>query len=206
MLTLCGRKAIVAPIAGIGFLIWFVVKAGGAGPILHQPSTVHGSQKAWQFVIACELPPLTDWKPSPAVTDEHWQSRPACPTWLRSSPSLSSSASRRRRSADPPRSAQDFASRANKVSSAMLPQLFALPICFALVSFVGIVISSSSTVIYGESIWNPLDLLERVLDESPTHGERAGVAFIALSFIIAQLGTNVAANTLSASVWTLLWR
>lgn len=52
----------------------------------------------------------------------------------------------------------------------MLPQLFALPITFTVVSFLGIIVSSSSTVIYHETIWNPLDLLERVLMEHPTSG------------------------------------
>jgi len=66
--------------------------------------------------------------------------------------------------------AQDFASRADKPSSIVWPQLVALPFTFAMVSFLGIIVSSSSTVIYGESIWNPLDLLERILQDSPSQG------------------------------------
>ena len=43
-------KAIVAPTAGITFFIWCIVKAKGVGPIVHQPSTVHGSELGWAMV------------------------------------------------------------------------------------------------------------------------------------------------------------
>ncbi|KZV84223.1 hypothetical protein EXIGLDRAFT_624601 [Exidia glandulosa HHB12029] len=153
-------KAIVAPIAGIAFFIWFVVKAGGVGPIIHQPATIHGSARAWAFVnalMSCISNMAT------LITN-----------------------------------AQDFASRADKPSSIIWPQLFALPFTFAMVSFLGIIVASSATVIYHETIWNPLDLLERVLSDNPGHGARAGVAFIAIAFIIAQMGTNISANSISA--------
>jgi NCS1 family nucleobase:cation symporter-1 len=58
-------------------------------------------------------------------------------------------------------------------------------------------VSSSSTVIFGEPIWNPLDLLQSFLNEG-TSKNRAGVFFIALAFALAQLGTNIAANSVSA--------
>ncbi len=57
--------------------------------------------------------------------------------------------------------------------------------------------SSSSTIIYGETIWSPLDLLSRFLDEGGS-GTRVGVFFIAFAFALAQLGTNIAANSVSA--------
>ena len=52
-------------------------------------------------------------------------------------------------------------------------------------------------MIYGETIWSPLDLLSRFLDNGNS-GTRAGVFFIALAFSLAQLGTNIAANSVSA--------
>lgn len=64
-------------------------------------------------------------------------------------------------------------------------------------------VSSSSTVIYGEPIWNPLNLLEFFL-ENPNTGERANgparfaVFIISAAFVLAQLGTNIAANSISA--------
>lgn len=69
---------------------------------------------------------------------------------------------------------------------------------FAVTSFIGIIVSSSSTVIFkGDAIWNPLDLLQKFLDEGSSK-DRAGVFFIALAFGLAQLGTNIAANSVSA--------
>jgi cytosine/uracil/thiamine/allantoin permease len=67
-----------------------------------------------------------------------------------------------------------------------------------LTSFVGIIVSSSSAIIYKRGvIWDPLDILKNFLDEGGS-GNRAGVFFIATAFALAQLGTNIAANSVSA--------
>ncbi|KAH9877746.1 hypothetical protein J1614_002963 [Plenodomus biglobosus] len=91
----------------------------------------------------------------------------------------------------------DFARFATKPSDAFLPQLLSIPIGFAVTSFIGIIVSSSSTVIFGEAIWNPLDLLEAFLNEGGS-AQRFGVFCIAAAFTLAQLGTNIAANSVSA--------
>ena len=92
----------------------------------------------------------------------------------------------------------DFARFARKPSDAFLPQLLTIPIGFAVTSFIGIIVSSSSTVIFGgDPIWNPLDLLEQFLEEGG-HAQRFGVFVIAAAFTLAQLGTNIAANSISA--------
>ncbi len=59
--------------------------------------------------------------------------------------------------------------------------------------------SSSSVIIYqgSEPIWNPLDLLSKFLDDGGSRN-RAGVFFISSAFALAQLGTNIAANSVSA--------
>lgn len=94
--------------------------------------------------------------------------------------------------------APDFASRAKTPSAAVLPQLIAVPIGFSLVSFIGIIVSSSSQVIYGEVVWSPIDLLGMFLDNDPSGATRFGVWFISFAFILAQLGTNISANSVSA--------
>ncbi|KAF8903375.1 permease for cytosine/purines, uracil, thiamine, allantoin-domain-containing protein [Gymnopilus junonius] len=94
--------------------------------------------------------------------------------------------------------APDFASRSKSPSAALWPQLLSVPIAFSLVSFIGIIVSSSSETIYGEAIWSPIDLLDRFLDGSPSHATRFGVWFISFAFIVAQLGTNISANSISA--------
>ncbi|CCO26577.1 putative permease C29B12,14c [Rhizoctonia solani AG-1 IB] len=83
--------------------------------------------------------------------------------------------------------APDFASRARRPADAMMPQLIAVPLGFSLVSFLGIIVSSSSEVIYGEPVWSPIDLLGKLLDGSPSHATRFGVWFISASFILAQI-------------------
>ncbi|KAH8702775.1 uracil permease [Phaeosphaeriaceae sp. PMI808] len=92
----------------------------------------------------------------------------------------------------------DFARFARKPSDAFLPQLITIPIGFAITSFIGIIVSSSSTIIFGKPIWNPLLLLESFLNENKGSGQRFGVFVIAAAFTLAQLGTNIAANSISA--------
>ncbi|KAJ6627816.1 permease for cytosine/purines, uracil, thiamine, allantoin-domain-containing protein [Mycena sp. CBHHK59/15] len=159
-------KSIVAPAAGITFFIWCIVKAKGVGPIIHQPSTVHGTELGWAMVsslMSCISNMAT------LITN-----------------------------------APDFASRARSPSAALLPQLISVPFTFSLVSFIGIIVSSSSVTIYGEAVWSPIDLLGKFLDDSPSSATRFGVWFISASFIIAQVdrlahtSTNISANSVSA--------
>ncbi|KAM5531238.1 hypothetical protein V8D89_015104 [Ganoderma adspersum] len=153
-------KAVVAPIAGITFFIWCIVKAHGVGPIVHQPGTLHGSALGWGMVsstMSCFSNLAT------LITN-----------------------------------APDFSSRSNKPSAALWPQLISVPLCFSIVSFFGVVVSSSSQAIYGEVIWSPVDLLGKFLDGNPSHATRFGVWFISTSFIISQLGLNISANSISA--------
>jgi NCS1 family nucleobase:cation symporter-1 len=93
----------------------------------------------------------------------------------------------------------DFARFSRKPSDALGPQLLTIPVGFAVTSFIGMVVSSSSNVIFGTTIWNPLELLSQILDEADAHtSSRFGVLAIASAFALAQLGTNVAANSVSA--------
>lgn len=92
----------------------------------------------------------------------------------------------------------DFARFAGKPRDALWSQLLTIPFGFALTSFIGIIVSSSSSVIYGgEPIWDPLDLLEQFINDGGS-AQRFGVFVIAAAFALAQLGTNIAANSVSA--------
>lgn len=94
--------------------------------------------------------------------------------------------------------APDFARFANKPSFGMkyIVYTVSIPVCFSLTALIGILVSSASTVLYGETYWSPLDVLGRFLDDYSAKN-RAGVFFIALAFALAQLGTNISANSLS---------
>lgn len=91
----------------------------------------------------------------------------------------------------------DFSRFARKPSDALWSQMITIPFGFALTSFIGIIVSSSSTVIYNEAIWDPLDLLENFINDGGS-AQRFGVFIIAMAFALAQLGTNIAANSVSA--------
>ncbi|OAA46700.1 uracil permease [Beauveria brongniartii RCEF 3172] len=91
----------------------------------------------------------------------------------------------------------DFTRFARKPQDALWSQLISLPLSFAFTSLVGILVSSASAVIYGEPVWDPLHLLERLF-EGASSGERFGIFVIAFAFALAQLGTNIAANSVSA--------
>lgn len=91
----------------------------------------------------------------------------------------------------------DFARFARKPRDAMWSQFITIPVGFAVTSFIGIIVSSSSTVIYHRTIWNPLELLSEFLNGA-NGAARFGVFMIALAFALAQLGTNIAANSVSA--------
>ncbi|QIW95463.1 hypothetical protein AMS68_000981 [Peltaster fructicola] len=93
----------------------------------------------------------------------------------------------------------DFSRFARKPRDAFWSQLFTIPIGFAVTSFIGIIVSSSSSVTYNQPIWSPLTLLQYFLnDEDVSGGARFGVFVIAAAFTLAQLGTNIAANSVSA--------
>lgn len=97
----------------------------------------------------------------------------------------------------------DFARFARKPRDALWSQFITIPVGFAVTSFIGIIVSSSSAVIYGDPIWNPLTLLSYFL-VNPNNGKTAngaarfGVFIISFAFALAQLGTNIAANSVSA--------
>ncbi|EEB09504.1 uracil permease [Schizosaccharomyces japonicus yFS275] len=92
----------------------------------------------------------------------------------------------------------DFTRFAKTPSCSFLPQLVTIPIVFGITSFIGIMVASASKALYGAAIWDPTQLLASFLDNQPTHGTRAGVFFISAGLCLAQLGVNIAANSVSA--------
>jgi NCS1 family nucleobase:cation symporter-1 len=152
-------KAYFVPAAGVAFFIWAIVRAGGIGPIVHQPATIRGSELGWQFVMGV-MSSIANFA-TLVVNDA------------------------------------DFTRFAGKPKDALWSQLFTIPLGFAVTSFIGIIVSSSSTIIYGDSIWDPLELLGRFLEDGGS-AQRFGVFMIAAAFALAQLGTNIAANSVSA--------
>lgn len=77
-------------------------------------------------------------------------------------------------------------------------QLPFLPIAFTLCGVLGIVTTSASHVIFGTYYWNPLDILEQWAKHYGSGG-RAGAFFCAVAWYVAQVGTNITANSISAA-------
>ncbi|KAH7104535.1 NCS1 nucleoside transporter family [Auriculariales sp. MPI-PUGE-AT-0066] len=78
-------------------------------------------------------------------------------------------------------------------------QLLIIPVSFTLAAFIGIAVTSAGTVLYGDVYWDPLRLIDQ-------WDNRAAAFFAALSFSLATLTTNIAANSLSAgNDFTALW-
>lgn len=91
----------------------------------------------------------------------------------------------------------DFSRFARKPRDSLWSQFFAIPFGFGITTFIGIIVSSSSNVIFGKSVWNPIDVLGE-FQQGASAGERFGIFVIATGFALAQLGANIAANSVSA--------
>ncbi|MDP7070700.1 MAG: NCS1 family nucleobase:cation symporter-1 [Phycisphaerales bacterium] len=69
-------------------------------------------------------------------------------------------------------------------------QLMGLPSTMTLFSFVGIVVTGATMVLYGEAIWDPVELVSRM-------GSPLVVVLSMIALLIATLSTNLAANVVS---------
>ncbi len=84
----------------------------------------------------------------------------------------------------------DFSRYARSQRDQIVGQALGLPLTMALYSFIGVAVTSATTIIYGETIWDPVDVLTRF--KNPV------VLIVALlSLCIATLATNIAANVVS---------
>ena len=84
----------------------------------------------------------------------------------------------------------DFSRYAVSQRDQVVGQALGLPLTMALYSFIGVAVTSATTIIYGATIWDPVDVLTRF-----TNPVLLIVAMIALC--IATLATNIAANVVS---------
>src|SRR5438045_641709 len=84
----------------------------------------------------------------------------------------------------------DFSRYACSQRDQALGQAIGLPPTMALYAFIGVAVTSATTIIYGQTIWDPVDVL--------THFSNPIVLVVAmLALCIATLATNIAANVVS---------
>ena len=84
----------------------------------------------------------------------------------------------------------DFSRYAKSQRDQILGQALGLPATMALYSFIGVAVTSATTIIYGQTLWDPIDVLTRFKNPLVLVG-----SLVALC--IATLATNIAANVVS---------
>jgi NCS1 family nucleobase:cation symporter-1 len=84
----------------------------------------------------------------------------------------------------------DFSRFAKTQRAQILGQAIGLPPTMVLYSFVGVVATSASLVVFGEAIWDPVKLIAKF-----NHPLLSIIALVALA--VATLSTNIAANVVS---------
>jgi NCS1 family nucleobase:cation symporter-1 len=86
----------------------------------------------------------------------------------------------------------DFTRYAKNQGSQAWGQAFGLPVAMTLYTFVGIAVTSASTVLFGKPIWDPIELIGAF--------HQPVVAFIAMiAILVATLSVNIGANVVSPS-------
>ena len=84
----------------------------------------------------------------------------------------------------------DFSRYAKSQRDQIVGQALGLPLTMALYSFIGVAVTSATTIIFGETIWNPVDVLTRFSNP-------VTLVIAMLALCIATLATNIAANVVS---------
>ncbi|MEY2565345.1 MAG: nucleobase:cation symporter, family [Verrucomicrobiota bacterium] len=84
----------------------------------------------------------------------------------------------------------DFSRYARSQRDQVVGQALGLPLTMALYAFIGVAVTSATTIIYGQTIWDPVDVLTRF--KNP-----AVLVIAMLALCIATLATNIAANVVS---------
>jgi len=84
----------------------------------------------------------------------------------------------------------DFTRYARSQRSQALGQALGLPTTMTAFAFIGVAVTSATIVVFGEAIWDPVQLIARI-------GTPAVIIFGAVIVLIAQLTTNMAANVVS---------
>lgn len=84
----------------------------------------------------------------------------------------------------------DFSRYARTQRDQIVGQALGLPLTMALYAFIGVAVTSATTIIYGKTIWDPVEVL--------THFTNPIVLVVAmLALCLATLATNIAANVVS---------
>ena len=84
----------------------------------------------------------------------------------------------------------DFSRYAKTQRDQVIGQALGLPLTMALFAFIGVAVTSATTIIFGRTIWDPVEVLTRF--KNP-----AVLVLAMLALCLATLATNIAANVVS---------
>ncbi len=88
----------------------------------------------------------------------------------------------------------DFTRYAKSQRSQVVGQALGLPLTMTAFSFIGIAVTAATIVVFGEAIWDPVEVVTRVAGGIPL------LLILAMIIIVlAQISTNMAANVVSPS-------
>ncbi|KAH8682952.1 putative uridine permease [Tricladium varicosporioides] len=94
--------------------------------------------------------------------------------------------------------AADFQRYATKPNDVIIGNVLGFPLANLIVSLVGNLVGSSSQVVFGKLIWNPLTYLDMLQSTDYTAGNRAGCFFIAACFTYSAIFSSIFENSLPA--------
>ena len=86
----------------------------------------------------------------------------------------------------------DFTRYARSQRAQVMGQVLGLPTTMTLYSFIGVAVTSATVIIFGQTIWDPVQVLARL-------GNPIAVVVAMLALLLATLNVNVAANLVSPS-------
>ncbi len=86
----------------------------------------------------------------------------------------------------------DFTRYARSQRAQVLGQVMGLPTTMTLYSFIGVAVTSATAIIFGQTIWDPVQVLARL-------GNPFAVVIAMMALLLATLNVNVAANLVSPS-------
>jgi NCS1 family nucleobase:cation symporter-1 len=84
----------------------------------------------------------------------------------------------------------DFSRYAHTQRDQIIGQALGLPLTMALYAFIGVAVTSATMIIYGKTIWDPVEVVSRFQNPAVLVGAM-------LAICIATLATNIAANVVS---------
>ncbi|PPJ60209.1 hypothetical protein CBER1_08853 [Cercospora berteroae] len=94
----------------------------------------------------------------------------------------------------------DYSRFARRPGDQVMGQWLSIIVLGIFMPSLGCLSASASQQVYGEAIWNPPNLIQKVLDTSYTPGARAAAFFAGCGLVICQLAINSIDNAFSAGM------